>query len=247
MNTSARPCMKSARPLSRGLGLASLGLIALHAAPVRAEPAPAAGVLTLSATATAEVPRDWMTLSFSVTREGPDAAGVQTQLKQALDAALAEARRVARPGQLEPASGGFSIYPRYGSKGQINGWQGSTQLVVAGRDMAAIAQLSGRITSMAISGVQYGLSREAREAAEAEVTAQAIARFRLQADGQSRAFGYAGWAVREVQVMADSAGQPMPAPRVAMAMAKVADESALPTEAGKGTVSVTVQGSVQMK
>ena len=247
MNTAVLHRPMSTRRLSRGLGLATLGVLGLQAMPAWAEPAPPVGVLTLSATATAEVPRDWMTLSFSVTREGADAAGVQGQLKQALDAALAEARRVARPGQVEPASGGFSIYPRYGSKGQINGWQGSTQLVVAGRDMAAIAQLSGRISSMAIAGVQYGLSREAREAAEAEVTAQAIARFRAQADVQSRAFGYAGWAVREVQVMADAAGQPMPAPRVAMAMAKVADESALPTEAGKGTVSVTVQGSVQMK
>ena len=49
-------------------------------------------IVTLSASATAEVTKDLLTVIFGTTREGPDAAGVQAQLKSALDAALAEAR-----------------------------------------------------------------------------------------------------------------------------------------------------------
>ncbi len=89
---------------------------------------------------------------------------MQSQLKQALDAALAEARKAARPGQVEVQTGNFSLYPRYAGQGQrINGWQGTAELVVEGRDMPAIGQLTGRITTMTIARVGYGLSRERRE------------------------------------------------------------------------------------
>lgn len=233
------------RPVA-AFGLMALASLAHAQAPL---PQPASeGVLVLSASATQEVPRDWMSLTLSVSREGSDATAVQNQLKQAVDAALAEARKQARPGQVELQTGGFSIYPRYGSKGQLTGWQGSTELVVEGRDMATIGQLSGRISSMTIQRVNYSLSREAREKVEAEVAAQAIARFRARAAEQARLFGYAAYAVREVNVALDQPG-PMPyaAPRVAMAMAKAPEGDALPVEAGKGTVSATVSGSVQMK
>ena len=62
------------------------------------------------------------------------AAPLQTQLKQALDAALAEARKVARPGEVELRTGQFSLNPRYLPKGGSNGWVGSTELIVGGRD-----------------------------------------------------------------------------------------------------------------
>ena len=227
--------------------LSAIGLCSLAGAALAQAPAEPQGVLNLSASATVEVPRDWMSLSFQATREGADAVAVQSQLKQALDAALAEARRIAKPGQVELQSGGFSIYPRYGSKGQISGWQGSTQLVVSGRDMAAIGQLSGRIATMTIGGVQYSLSREAREQVENELSAQAIARFRSRAADQAKAFGYAGFTVRDVNVQVEQSTPPMPMPKVAMAMARSADEAALSTEAGKGTVTAVVSGSVQMR
>eukprot|EP01036_Dinobryon_divergens_P041754 gene41754-55385_t len=173
MPTSLRPLNSSFFNTRRALAALAL---AVAAATTQAQTLPAPeGVLTMSATATVEVPKDWMTLAFSVTREGTDASAVQAQLKQAVNAALAEARRVARPGQVEVNTGGFSIYPRYGQKGTINGWQGSTELVVEGREMDAIAQLTARITTMTISRVGYSLSREAREKVESEVTAQAIA------------------------------------------------------------------------
>lgn len=228
--------------------LASLAAVPALAQTAAAAPGPVPqGVLTLSASASVDVPHDWMSLSFQASREGSDAGVVQSQLKTALEAALAEARRVARPGQVEVQTGGFSIYPRYGSKGQINGWQGSTRLLVEGRDMAAISQLSGKIGSMTIARVGYGVSREAREKLESEITAQAIGRFRARAAEQARLFGYAGYVLREVNVNVDQPGPGVPMVRMAMAKVGMADEAALPVEAGKGTVTANVSGSVQLK
>ena len=227
-----------------------LGLcLAVAGPPARAQASPPApeGVLTLSASASVELAQDWMSLALSVSRDGADAAVVQNQLKLALDSALTEARKSARPGQLEVRTGGFAVYPRYGAKGQLSGWQGSAELLIEGRDMSAIGLISGRIASMTIKRVGYGLSREAREQAEVEATAQAIARFRLRAAAQAQAFGYQGFKLREVSVSADSGpGAEPPQPQAMVARMKVADSEALPVEAGKAVVNATVSGSIQL-
>ena len=202
--------------------------------------------LNLSASASADVARDLLGVTFSTTRDGADAAGVQAALKQALDAALAEARKVAKPGQVDVQTGGFSLSPRYEPKtGKITGWQGSAELQVEGRDTTAIAQLAGRINTLSIARVGYSLSREAREKAEGEISSQAIARYRAKAADYARQFGYAGYVIGEVNVSGDEA---VPRPTAAMVMRKgfsSADE-ALPTEAGKATVTVNVNGTVQL-
>ena len=99
--------------------------LAAHAAP---DAAPR-DRLSLSASASTDVTRDVLGVAFSTTREGTDAAVVQSGLKQALDAALAEARKVAKPGQVDVQTGSFSLAPRYEPKtGKITGWINLTGL-----------------------------------------------------------------------------------------------------------------------
>lgn len=225
--------------------VSALLAMALCAAAQAAEP-PRRDLLSLTASASLEVTRDVLAVAFSTTREGTDAATVQSGLKQALDAALAEAKKIAKPGQVEVQTGNFSIYPRYSPKGGINGWQGTAELLVEGRDTTAVAQLTGRIATMTIARVGYNLSREQRERAEAEVSAQAIARYRAKAADYAKQFGYASYGIAEISISGD---EPMRyAPMAALrskAMSASADE-ALPVEAGKATVTVSVNGTVQM-
>lgn len=241
---------RTGRPRATLAALALLAVLAT-AAPLdaaRAEsPAPPQNVVTLSASATLELPMDWLTVVFSTSREGSDATAVQSQLRLALDTALTEARKAARPGALEVSTGAFSLLPRYMPAGGMSGWQGSAELIVQGRDTQAIAQLAGRVKTLSIARVAYSLSREAREKVEAEVTARAIARFRARAEAVAREFGFGGYTVREVAVSGDEGGEvPMPRMRLQAARAMAADES-LPVEAGKATVTRAVSGSVQMK
>lgn len=230
--------------------LALSGALSVGSAAAQVPTPSVAGVLNLTTSASVEVTKDVLTIVFSSTRDGADAQAVQSALKQALDAAMAEAKKIARPGQAEVQSGNFSLYPRYGnpkSSGQpsIIGWQGTAELQVQGKDAAAIVQLTGRVSTMSIARVGYTLSKEAREKVEAEVTARAIADWRAKAQQMSQQFGYGGYTVREVNVATNEPGGG-PVPVLArMAMAKAADES-LPTEAGKGEVTATVSGSAQM-
>jgi len=207
---------------------------------------PPQNVLQLSASATTEVPQDLLAITVSVQREGGDATAVQSQLKQVLDAALAEARKAARPGQLDVRTGSFGVYPRYSPKGGVNGWQGRADLVLEGRDMPAISQLAGRMSGMAVASVAYGLTRETREKVEGDVAAQAIGRFKARAESYARQFGFGGYSIREVNVgQADAAFQ-QGMPRVRAMSAAMASDEAVPVEAGKANVTVTVNGSVQM-
>ena len=224
-----------------------LSVLALAAAPAMAQTLPPPeGVVSLASSASVEVVKDVLAVTFSTQREGQDAGAVQNQLKQALEAALTEAQKVADPGQVDVQAGNFAIYPRYSTKGTVNGWTGTAGMTVEGRDMQVIAQLTARITTMAIARVGYSLSRETRETVEGEATAQAIARYRAKAADCAKNFGYTGYNVREVNVSAGDAPSPdAPMLMRAKAMSVIAEE-ALPVEPGRGTVTVTVSGTVQM-
>ena len=205
-------------------------------------------VAQLSASGSVEVQQDVLSISLSTTRDGADATLVQTQLKQALDAALTQAKQAAAPGQLDVRTGNFSLYPRYSKDGKINGWQGTTELVLEGRDFPRITATAGKIQTLTMGNVSFALSREQRAKVEADAQALAIDRFKAKALDISKGFGFSGYTLREVQINANDQGMPRPRMQVMSAMAKSEmSDSPVPVEAGKSLVQVTVSGAVQMK
>lgn len=208
---------------------------------------PLQNVAQLSASGSVEVQQDWLFIAMSTAVGGTDAAAVQSQLKQALDTALNQAKQAAAPGQLEVRTGNFSLYPRYGKDGKINGWQGSTELVLEGKDFPRITSTAGKIQTLTLANVGFALSREQRAKVEGEAQAQAIERFKAKAGEIAKSFGFTGYTLREVSINANDQGYtPRPRMMAMQAKAEMAD-SAIPVEAGKSTVLVTVSGSVQMK
>jgi predicted secreted protein len=210
---------------------------------------PIRDVVQLSASATLDVPQDYLTLSMSTTREGPDAQGVQEQLKQVLDAALGEARLAAKPDAMEVRTGQFSMSPLYGSDGHINGWQGTAGLVLQGQDIVRISTTAGNIQGLTVSGVLFSLSREQRARMESQVQAMAIERFKARAAEIAKSFGFGAYTLREVSVSSSDQGQsyrPVFMGREDRSGVP-AMAAAVPVEAGVGTVRVTVSGSIQMK
>lgn len=204
-------------------------------------------IVQLSANAAVEVQQDILTINMSTTREAADANLVQTQLKTALDAALIEAKKTAAFGQLDVHTGNFSLYPRYSKDGKINGWQGTTELVLEGRDFAKISAVAGKIQTLTIANVAFSLSKEQRDKVENEAQNTAIERFRAKAGDIAKSFGMGTYSVREVSISAGDQGY-TPRPRmVAMSAKMSAADEAVPVEAGKSTVVVTVSGSVQLK
>jgi len=216
----------------------------------QAAPPPALNnVLKLSAKASTDVPQDLLSITLGTNKQGANAAVVQSQLRQALDAALQEARKAARPALLEVRTGEFSVEPRYASNAYksddaIVGWQGRAELLIEGSDLTAISQLAGRLTTLTVGRIGFSLSRQARERAQADVAAQAIGRFKAQADAYAKQFGFDSYSLREVEVSGgDEGGWRQP---YQIAAARAPGSEAQPVEAGKEQVRVTVSGSVQL-
>jgi predicted secreted protein len=205
-------------------------------------------VVQLSSNAAVEVQQDLLAISMNTTREAADANSVQTQLKTALDTALAEAKKNAVPGQLDVRTGNFSLYPRYGKDSKINGWQGSAELVLEGRDFAKISATAGKIQTLTIANVVFSLSREQRQKVESEAQQIAIERFKLKASEIAKSFNMNSYSLREVSVTAGDQGfAPRPNFRGLQQASALSAEAAVPVEAGKSSVVVTVSGSVQLR
>ena len=240
------PRLSHAAAIGLLLGLSAALAYAQPSTPLAAMTiAPPQNVLQLSATGQSEVQQDWLTLTLSTQAEGADAASVQATLRQALDAALAQVKSTAQPGQMDVRSGDFSVHPRYGRDGKISAWQGRAELLLEGRDFARITQAAARASTMTIGHLSFGLSREQRAKVEGEAQALAIERFKAKAAEIAKAFGFAGYTLREVTVSSDDSGfQPRMYGMAKEARAMLAD-APVPVEPGKSIVQATVSGSVQ--
>ena len=203
--------------------------------------------MQLSASASMDVRQDLLTMVLATTREGAEPAAVQTELKTALDAALAEVKAQAEPGQLDVRTGSFSLYPKQNKDGRITVWQGRAELVLEGRDFARISAAAGRIQTLTVSQSLFGLSREQRAKVEREAQQQAIKNFREKSSEVAKSFGMNEATIREVNIMAnDQFPPPILRMRTMAAPAGMAADAPIPVEAGNSTVTVTVQGSVQL-
>src|SRR6202008_1620647 len=132
--------------------------------------------------------------------------------------------------------------------GKIDGWRGTTELVLSGRDFARIAQVAGRIPGMTVNNISFGLSREQRAKVEGDAQQDAIERFKAKAEQLARGFGFSGYTLREVNVNSnDYTPGPRPMMMARAAAPQSADSAPVPVEAGKAAVTVTVSGSVQLR
>jgi predicted secreted protein len=204
-------------------------------------------VVQLTANSSVDVAQDFMVLNMSTTRDGADASAVQTQLKIALEAALNEAKKASNPGRLDVKTGQFSLSPRYGRDGRVNGWQGTVEMVMEGRDFEKISSAAGKIQTLTVAGVGFSLSRELRTRVQTEAQAQAIANFKTQAESIAKGFGFTSYTLREVSVNANDVGQLFRPRMMAMEARSSMADAPVPVEAGKSTVQVTVSGSVQLR
>lgn len=203
-------------------------------------------VLHLSASAHTEVAQDWLVMTLAVQKEGLQAAAVQKQLNAMLSAALAVATPLAKPGAVEVSTGEMNVSPRYGREGKANGWTGSAQLVLQGRDAVQIATLATRLQDLTVAQIDWQLSPEQKIAAESRIQAEAVSRFQSKAQSLTQQFGFSAYTLREVRVSAQESGQGGIMPRMAMAQMDAAP-APMPTQAGKSRVVVNISGSIVLR
>ncbi len=208
---------------------------------------PIADVLNLDATVTTDVVPDLAVVTLAIVREGPDVAPLTNDVNQALAKAYADAKAV--PGVVA-ANAGYTTSPRYDSRGgqsTRNGWEVRAQIVLKSKDFNALGALVGRLgQTLQIVGSSFELSPELRAHESAGLIERGARAFQDKAAATTRAFGYSGFAIRQVTVSDTAASGPRPMMRMASAMS-VSSPAPMPIEAGPVTLSLTVTGSLQMR
>lgn len=243
--------MKTARIARFAAASALLAAIALpRMADARERIAPPADVLDLDATVSSEVAPDLSVVTLAVVREGPEVASLTRDVNETLAKAFADAKAV---GSVIAASGGYSTFPRIGSRGGTNtrtGWQLRAEIIVKSKDFDALGALVGKLSqTLQIAGSGFEISPELRAREGSALIERGVHAFQDKASAAAKAFGYSGYSIRQVSV--GSAGQ-SGGGRISMARMDVdaaASQSpaALPVESGRVTLSLTVSGSVLMR
>jgi len=199
-------------------------------------------VITLEASATADVPTDTLTVTLFVEEQGPDPGQLATRVNARLDEALAKARKEPK---VEARSGNYQTNPIYDRANQITGWRIRADIVLESRDFKAVAALAGALQpALKLWSMTFSLSRGAREAAEATLLTEALGKFQEKARAVAKGFGFPGYMLGQIVVRSDG---PVHAPVAfrGAAMSAMADAAPpVPVEGGKNAVTVTVSGSV---
>jgi predicted secreted protein len=203
-------------------------------------------VVSLDATVQTQVVPDMAVISMAVERSAPDAAAITNEVNQILAAALKEAKATTG---VTAATGSFNTQPRWDNKGQRNGWTVRAELIMRSKDFGVLGKLAGKLsTSMQISNNFFEVSPDLKQAEEEKLIAQGLAAFQSKAQAATKAMGFSTFGIREVHLgSASVGGEPRPRPMLMQARAAVADAAPMPIEAGPTTLSLTVNGSVQMR
>ena len=211
--------------------------------------APLADVLELEATVTSEVVPDLLVVNLAVVREGPDVPPLTKAVNEALAKAFAEARAV--PG-VTAANAGYNTSPRYETRGSTStrtGWSVTGAIVLKSKDFDALGTLVGKLSqTLQITGTGFAISPDLRARESAALIDRGARAFQDKATAAARAFGYAGYSIRQVNVgsAGETEGRLMRAQMMDMA-AVSAKAAPMPVEAGQVTLSLSVNGSVQMR
>lgn len=224
--------------------LVTLALAAAATASAQTSQQPFFNVVTIEASATADVPTDTLTVTMFAEEQGPDPAVIAARVNARLDEALTRAKREPK---VEAHSGNYQTTPVYDRANQITGWRIRADLVFESRDFKAAATLAGALQpALKLSSMTFSLSRGAREAAEAALLTEALSRFQEKARAVAKGLGFPGYVLGQI-VVRNEASMPPPIAFRGVAMAAMADGGAappVPAEGGKNAVTVNVSGSV---
>lgn len=220
---------------------AAAGLTALLAIPALAQDdMPTYDRVSLNATAEREVENDLLIAIVYAEVEDNDQSDAADQVNAAIQWAADRARRA---GDIVLQTTQYNTRPIYANGRRITGWVARQSLRLESTDAEALSELLGTLQDrVAVQSISYGLSRAARDAAEDELIAEALARFDRRASLVASELGRDGYRILQIDVGTPNGFYPV-AMR-AQALAQDAERLRPEIEAGVQQLSVTVNGTI---
>jgi predicted secreted protein len=224
--------------------LAVLALAASTGSPALADEPLTYDRVTIAYTATRDVDNDTLVAVLYAQREGGDTARLADEVNRAIARAVERARQVEG---VKVQTLDYQTSPVY-QQASIVGWRVSQSLRIESQDAARLGKLIAELQKdLAVQSVGYAVSPAARRSAEDGLIGEAVEGFEKRAALVAARLGRNGY--RLVSVDVDTSGEglvPRPMRMQARGMALAADAAPPALEAGTQSLSVTIQGTVEL-
>ena len=195
----------------------------------------------LMASASTDVENDLLIATVYAEVEDNDQADAADAVNRAIGWAADQAREI---DGIEIQTTNYNTRPVYANGRRIVGWVARQGLRLESQDAETLSELLGELQQrVAIQSINYGLSKAARDEAEDGLIAEALAQFNRRADLIAGELGHNGF--RVVRINVGTAGGFRPQEAMMRTMA-VADVAAPAIEAGTQSITVTVNGTVEL-
>ena len=189
--------------------IAIAGLLAGWTAPAVAdEAADPRNRASFQVVVTREVENDWATARLSAMAEGQDPARVAADVNERIERALATAKKEKG---VEVESGGYVTQPVY-DENRIVRWQAWQEIRLESSDVDRLSKLIGQLqgAALTLSGIEFSVKRETREALQNDLTLEALRAFRARADLITKGMGRAAWSLVSMSVGQGGSAAPVP-------------------------------------
>jgi predicted secreted protein len=205
-------------------------------------------LVVMTGSAEVEVANDEAVANLYVELQDADLTRAQSLVNQRAAEGIAQLKRGDSKAQIE--SSGYSSYPIYSRDGgkKVVGWRVRQAVTLRTSELAGLARtLAGAQQQMALGGVDFRLSRAARERVEAELIQRAITNLNARVAAAAQALDIPKSRVRIEELNFAGAGgeRPIPVP-MARAMVQAAEPVAEPQfEAGRSLQQLSVTARVR--
>ncbi len=193
---------------------------------------------SLQAEAGAEVSQDTVKITLASEVSDKTQAAVAKALSNTLESVMKDAKG---DQNVKVSSGNYHVWPMNNEQGKISNWRGRGEIFLESKDFAAASELAGKLSDrMPIANLAFSVSPQARAKQEEALLAQAAQAFRDRAEALTKAFGFASYTVRNID-LGGAGAQYQSSPRM---MSMAADKASAPLEGGTERVSVSIRGSI---
>lgn len=191
------------------------------------------------------VEKDLMTAEVYSRKSGKKLSDLKKTVSTNLNRVLEQAKKHS---EIELFAEGITNYADYDSKGKIIGWVAEGKIRLISKNFDAVAEVLENLgEDVAISYVDFSVSKEKSASLEDEMTLEIVKQFQHKAELIQKSLNASKYTLRDVQLHTPNGENYHQQPRMYAMSAKAATfetNDSLPLEAGKQTISATASGKV---
>jgi predicted secreted protein len=228
--------------------LAACAVLPAAAQPVGGPPPDAGTIILMTGSAEIELPNDEAVVQFFYEAQDADLAKAQAVVNRRVGDGTAALKRADPQARIETS--GYGSYPVYGAgtNRSIVGWRVRQGVTLRTASLSTLPQtVAGAQSTLSVGGIDFMLSKAAREKVEAQLIQQAVANLNARIAAAAQALGAPATRIRLEEVnFGVREGGPIPIGAARMA-AMSSDAVPAPTfESGRSSERLSVSGRARL-